>query len=101
MIVYISIHRIGSLLTTTDSYGGLRDAVPERPGHHVEAVDGYFDDEITGQPVVVIPVSQLIFHVCPTGLAWERPQFTTIPISGYRANIPHGSVEDPTKRFLI
>ena len=58
----IAILGIGTNLTTTGTADSFWCLIVHRPHHLVEAVDVLFDIEVTRQPCIVVPVTNLIFH---------------------------------------
>ena len=64
--------------------------------NHVDEVfvlmNKLLDVEVSRQPSEVQPVTDLPFHVAPSGLPFDHPNHPAIPIRPASMNVPNGSV---------
>ena len=91
----------GADLASTLALGFDGRAVHE-PVDHIEVMDVLFADVVTGEPVEVIPIVQLVFEF---GLVWltiSGPNAVTIPVSAGQDDIADSSfVEHLDGRLVI
>src|SRR5690625_2267604 len=94
VIKYLS--KIGTYAygTSTHTLTSFRKIIFE-PIHHIHIVNMLFDDMIPAQPVEIVPVSHLIFHLILTRFTLPYPYPFTVPIYLCRSDIADHSILIP------
>src|SRR5690606_16718474 len=100
VVKYLTMVLAGPYHTAPGSFGfyGVR---PLHPVGHVNVVYMLFDDMVSAQPVKVIPVSHLVFHLSLTALPWSHPHAAGIPVHLSAKHVANGPVIYPVDGFNI
>ena len=104
----LAIFFIGTNLSATHSirFDGVRGFMvftTRHPVADIQIMDVLLTNMIAAQPVVVVPVQDLVFHfrlALLTCFSWV-PDTTAVPIRTHRHDVPDGTVFDPLNGFQI
>src|SRR5690606_35071132 len=93
MVVDIPVLRVCPHLAPPGAHGLKRHYIAHGPRHHSPTMDSLLHDNISRQPVVIIPVSHLISHFVPIGLTRQIPRFPSVSEGADRFNFTDIAVQ--------